>query len=62
MDHDDILHLEAFEIMRNASDELLQLATLEEIDLNNLAHWEYRSRRRQPGTAWVSILERDMQP
>jgi hypothetical protein len=26
MDHDDILHLEALEFMRQASDELLQLA------------------------------------
>jgi hypothetical protein len=44
MDHDDILHLEAQELMRQASDEMLQLAALEEIDLNALAHCELRYR------------------
>lgn len=49
MDHDDILNLEAQELMRQASDEMLELATLEEIDLNALAHCELRARiyRRQ---------------
>jgi hypothetical protein len=62
MDHDDILHLEALEFMRNASDELLQLATLQEIDLNTLAHHELRSRRRPIGSAYIRNLSREFQP
>jgi hypothetical protein len=46
MDHDDILHLEAQEFMRNASDDMLELVTLDEIDLNALAARELRGRMR----------------
>ena len=43
---DDILGIEAQELMRNASDEMLRLAPFRgEIDLNRLAQWELRSRR-----------------
>ena len=62
MDHDDIIHLEALEFMRQASDELLHLATLQEIDLNMLAHHELRSRRRQIGSAYIRNLSREFQP
>lgn len=62
MDHDDILHLEALEFMRQASDELLQLATLHEIDLNTLAHHELRSRRRPIGSSYIRNLSREFQP
>jgi hypothetical protein len=45
MDPDDILRLEAINIMREASDELLELAELKELDLNSIARNELRSRR-----------------
>ena len=38
--------IEAWEILRPASDYLLQMAALGQIDLNNLARLEFRARRR----------------
>lgn len=38
--------IEALEILRPASDHLLQMAALGQIDLNSLAHLEFRARRR----------------
>jgi hypothetical protein len=62
MQDDDILHLEAMELLRNASDELLRLSTIQEIDLNSLAHIELRYRRRSLGHHWVGALARDFEP
>jgi hypothetical protein len=62
MDPDDILHLEAQEFMRQASDEMLELATPQEIDLNTLAHHELRGRRRHTGGAYIRNLSRELQP
>ena len=49
MDHDDILHLEAEEFLRQASDEMLELVEIEYLDLNALAQCELKARnsRRQ---------------
>jgi hypothetical protein len=38
--------IEALEILRPASDYLLQMAAFGRIDLNNLARLEFRTRRR----------------
>ncbi|MGH6879008.1 MAG: hypothetical protein ACREHV_16740 [Rhizomicrobium sp.] len=38
--------IEALEILRPASDYLLQMAALGQIDLNSLARLEFRARRR----------------
>lgn len=38
--------IEALEILRPASDYLLQMAASGQIDLNNLARLEFRARRR----------------
>ena len=38
--------IEALEILRPASDHLLQMAAFGQIDLNNLARFELRTRRR----------------
>ena len=38
--------IEALEILRPASDYLLQMAASGQIDLNNLARFELRTRRR----------------
>ncbi len=37
---DDIIPLEALDLLRHASDELLRQAALGQIDLNRLAYWE----------------------
>ena len=62
MQDDDILHLEAMELLRNASDELLRVSTIQEIDLNSIAHVELRYRRRALGNQWVGALARDFEP
>ena len=62
MQDEDIIPLEALDILRNASDELLRRATLGEIDLNTLARWELRSRRRELGLQWVGALARNSEP
>jgi hypothetical protein len=56
MEHDDILHLEAQEFLREASDELLHLTALEEIDLNRLARNEVLRRRRHLGVVYIGEL------
>ncbi len=38
--------IEALEILRPASDHLLQMAAFGQIDLNNLARLEFKARRR----------------
>jgi hypothetical protein len=62
MQDEDIIPIEALDILRNASDELLRRATLGEIDLNTLARWELRSRRRELGLQWVGALARSSEP
>jgi hypothetical protein len=62
MQDEDIIPIEALDILRNASDELLRGATLGEIDLNKLAGWELRSRRRELGLQWVGALARSSEP
>jgi hypothetical protein len=52
MTDDDILHLEAQEFLRQATSEMLELATLQELDLNALARQELQFRNprwRTPG-------------
>jgi hypothetical protein len=48
MDPNDILHLEAQGFIRQASDEMLELATPREIDLATLAHHELRAADGTP--------------
>ena len=45
-DHYNPCDIEALEILRPASDHLLQMAAFGQIDLNNLARLEFRARRR----------------
>ena len=45
-DHYNPCDIEALEILRPASDYLLQMAAIGQIDLNGLAHLEFRARRR----------------
>ena len=45
-DHYNPCDIEALEILRPASDYLLQMAASGQIDLNNLARLEFRARRR----------------
>lgn len=45
-DDNDLCSIEALEILRSASDYLLQMAACGQIDLNNLARIEFRTRRR----------------
>jgi hypothetical protein len=45
-DHYNPCDIEALEILRPASDYLLQMAAIGQIDLNSLAHLEFRARRR----------------
>jgi len=44
MTEDDITRLEAYEILRPASDELLQMAAEGQVDLNALARMEFHAR------------------
>jgi len=54
MTEDDITRLEAYEILRPASDELLQMAAYGQIDLNALARMEFRARRALPAIRDIS--------
>ena len=45
MNDDDILPLEAMHLLSQASDDLLRLAALQELDLNRLARNELRGRQ-----------------
>ena len=45
-DDNDLCSIEALDILRPASDYLLQMAASGQIDLNNLARLEFRTRRR----------------
>jgi hypothetical protein len=62
MQDEDILPIEALDILRNASDELLRHAALGQIDLNSLAHWELRTRRRDAGSRWIGAMAEGFQP
>jgi hypothetical protein len=62
MQDEDIIPLEALDLLRNASDELLAMATRGQINLNRLAHWELRSRRRDVGLQWIGALARSSEP
>ena len=61
-DDNDLCGIEALEILRPASDYLLQLVTSGQIDLNRLARLELRARGRDLGGKWVGALAWRMQP
>ena len=46
--------IEALEILRPASDYLLQMAAFGQIDLNNLARLEFKARRRHEATQRIA--------
>jgi hypothetical protein len=46
--------IEALEILRPASDYLLQMAAFGQIDLNNLARLEFRARRRHEAAQQIA--------
>ena len=50
--------IEALEILRPASDYLLQMATAGQIDLNQLARLELRARRRHEATKVIAAMDR----
>ena len=56
MTEEDITRLEAHELLRGASDEVLQMAIAGQIDLNALARFEFRSRRRNEACQWIETL------
>ena len=60
MDYDDndLCTIEAYEILRPASDYLLQLITAGQIDLNKLARIELRTRLRHEGTQQIAAMAR----
>jgi len=62
MQDEDIIPLEALDLLRNASDELLRQAARGQIDLNTLAHFELRSRRRELGRQWIGALAGSSEP
>ena len=62
MQDEDIIPLEALDLLRNASDELLRMATRGEINLHTFASWELRSRRRDMGLQWIGALARSSEP
>ncbi len=62
LEPDDLLHLEALHIISQATDEMLELATIEELDLNALARQEFRYRRRVAGHQAVVAMHRSMEP
>ena len=49
-------HIEASEILRPASDYLLQMAASGQIDLNALARLEFRARRRHEAEKQISLM------
>jgi len=53
-DHYNPCDIEALEILRPASDYLLQMAAFGQIDLNNLARLEFRARRRHEATQRIA--------
>lgn len=57
---EDILPLEAHEILRPASDDLLRLAANGQIDLNRLARAEFRARMEYQATLDIIALQRGM--
>jgi hypothetical protein len=62
MQDEDIIPMEALNLLRDASDELLSMAARGQIDLNTLARWELRSRRRDLGLRWIGALARSSEP
>ena len=60
MDYDDndLCNIEALDILRPASDYLLQLVTVGQIDLNKLARTELRARRRYEATKQIAAMAR----
>ena len=58
MDYDDndLCTIEAQDILRPASDYLLQLATAGQLDLNKLARMELRARRRHEATKQIAAM------
>ena len=55
-DDNDLCGIEALEILRPASDYLLQMATAGQIDLNKLARLELRARRRYEATQQIAAM------
>jgi len=53
---DDITAIEVYEILRPASDYLLQLAACGQIDLNKLARMELRARLRYEATRQIAAM------
>ena len=53
-DDNDLCSIEAHDILRPASDYLLQMAAFGQIDLNNLARIEFRARRRHEATQRIA--------
>lgn len=49
--------IEALEILRPASDYLLQMAATGQIDLNSLAHLEFRARRLHEAQQQIAALK-----
>ena len=62
MQDEDIIPLEALDLLRNASDELLRRPHAARSTCNTLAHWELRSRRRDLGLQWIGALARSSEP
>jgi hypothetical protein len=57
-DDNDLYGMEALEILRPASDYLLQMATAGQIDLNKLARNELRARLRHEATMQIAAMAR----
>ena len=55
-DDHDLCSMEALDILRPASDYLLQLVTSGQIDLNKLARLELRARRRYEATQHIAAM------
>jgi len=55
-DDHDLCSMEALDILRPASDCLLQMATAGQIDLNKLARLELRARRRHEATQHIAAM------
>ena len=62
MQDDDILPFEAQEILRPASDDLLRLAAVGQIDLNRVARQELRARLRHKATLDILAMHRSAMP
>jgi hypothetical protein len=57
-DDNDLCGMEALDILRPASDHLLQMATAGQIDLNKLARLELRARRQYEATKQIAAMAR----